>query len=79
MERPVVSSNPQSREPLLFRCQDQPDSVVRYDILPSRHLLPLEMSPCGIVTTNKTIVCAPQETESGDVQCGLSCIDTDIE
>ena len=63
--------NPQSRVPLIFRCQDQPDCAVRDDILPSCHLLSLEMSHCHSVTTTTTIVSSPQETKSGEVQCGL--------
>ena len=65
--------NPQSRAPLIFRCQDQADCAVRDDTLPSCHLLSLEMSPCHIVTTATTIVSAPQETKSGDVLCTVQC------
>ena len=63
--------NPQSRVPLIFRCQEQPDCGVRDDILPSCHLLSLEMWHCHSVTTTTTIVYSPQETKSGEVQCGL--------
>ena len=63
--------NPQSRVTLVFRCQDWADCAVRDDILPSCHLLSLEMSHCHNLTTASTIVSSPQETLSGEVQCGL--------
>ena len=63
--------NPQSRVTLVFRCQERTDCAVRDDILPSCHLLSLEMSHCHSVTTTTTIVSSPQETKSGEVRCGL--------